>query len=622
MVAITLAAGDIAIVGFNFDDPDQFAFTPLRNIGSGTTISFTDNGFRSNGTLTTNEGTFTWTAARDYTAGEIITPTLTGVAFSTAGDQIIAYQGTATNPSFIYALNSEGTSWQTDATSTNTSALPRGLANAASAIALNEIDNAVYRGITSGTREQLLTAISNRANWLGSDTTRQTLPSTRFTVTGGTTPPPTSGLTPIYTLQGSGATSPFANNNVTYRTRGVVVGDFQGTTQLNGFFIQDSIGDGNAATSDGIFVSAPGAIDVRVGDLVEVVGRVTEISGQTTLNQITAITPIGTGTVNPTTVQLPLASTTALEALEGTLVTLPQALTVTDNFDLGRLGQFTVSNGRLLQPTNVVAPGAAANNLQSQNNRNRLVVDDGSTQSNPATIPYPGTGLTATNTLRTGYTTTGLRGVIDFASGEYRLQPTATPTFNTSTNPRTSAAPNVGGTLRVASANILNYFNGDGLGGGFPTARGASNATEFNRQRQKTISGLLGLNADIIGLIEVENDGYGTNSAIADLVRGLNGAQSQFTYAFINPGLSRLGTDQIAVGFIYRTQTVTPVGAAATIGTAPFNTSNRQPLAQTFRQNSTGEALTVAAYHFNPRRPERALMLIKVTARVTSMRPV
>src|SRR5262245_28895850 len=78
----TLTAGDIAIIGFNFDDPDEFAFVLMVNVGSGTQINFTDNGWRNNNTFRTGEGTFTWTAGTDLTAGTIVVPTVSGVAFS------------------------------------------------------------------------------------------------------------------------------------------------------------------------------------------------------------------------------------------------------------------------------------------------------------------------------------------------------------------------------------------------------------------------------------------------------------------------------------------------------------------------------------------------------------
>ncbi|MGK7955334.1 MAG: ExeM/NucH family extracellular endonuclease, partial [Crocosphaera sp.] len=190
-MATTLLPGDIAIIGFNFDNPDEFAFLVLADITAGTEIKFTDNGWQANGTFRNTEGTFTWTATTDITAGTVINPTISSVLFSASGDQILAYQGDDSNPTFIYALNSEGNPgvWQSDATSSNTSALPSALVNGETAVALDEVDNAVYTGITSGTKEELLAAISDSSNWSGSNSTRQTLPTASFTVTdagGGT----------------------------------------------------------------------------------------------------------------------------------------------------------------------------------------------------------------------------------------------------------------------------------------------------------------------------------------------------------------------------------------------------------------------------------------------------
>ena len=70
------------------------------------------------------------------------------------------------------------------------------------------------------------------------------------------------------------------------------------------------------------------------------------------------------------------------------------------------------------------------------------------------------------------------------------------------------------------------------------------------------------MDADVVGLMEIENDGYGPYSAIQDLVNGLNDALGAGTYAFIDPGVAQIGTDEIAVGLIYKPGTVTPVGAS------------------------------------------------------------
>ena len=170
MVLAQLQPGDIAIIGFNFDNPDELGFVALVDIPNGTEIKFTDNGWLAAGGFRPGEGTHTWTAPSIVTAGSVVNITTSGPAFSTDGDQIIAYQGTEASPTLIYALNSEGAGvWQAEATSAQTSALPTGLNNGLTAIALNEVDNGYYSGTTSGTKAELLAAISNPTNWTTND---------------------------------------------------------------------------------------------------------------------------------------------------------------------------------------------------------------------------------------------------------------------------------------------------------------------------------------------------------------------------------------------------------------------------------------------------------------------
>lgn len=217
----TLSAGDIALIGFNFDDPDEFAFVLLTDIATGTQIKFTDNGWKSDNSFYPNEGTITWTASAAYAAGTVLNfaapasgefSSAGSFALSSSGDQILAYQGEAGAPTFLYALNSEGAGvWQADATSSNTSALPQGLVNGATAVALNEIDNAVYTGVTTGSVAELLAAISESSQWEGHDTDRQTLPTGPFTVGGSADAAPAlQSSTPA-----SGATGVAATTNIT-----------------------------------------------------------------------------------------------------------------------------------------------------------------------------------------------------------------------------------------------------------------------------------------------------------------------------------------------------------------------------------------------------------------------
>ncbi len=413
-----------------------------------------------------------------------------------------------------------------------------------------------------------------------------------------------AGRRSIAEVQGSGDTSPLVNQRVT--VEGIVVADFQGESELGGFFVQapDSETDSDPLTSEGLFVYGTGnGVDVQVGDRVEVRGMIAEYNG---LTELTApqITVIARAQPLPSTVQisLPMSAPDALERYEGMQVRFAQTLTVSEVYDLGRYGEMVLSSaGRLWIPTNRVSPGEPARQLQARNDLNRIVLDDGRSGQNPDPIRYPSPELDAYRTLRVGYEVNQVQGVLHYLAGSYRVQPTQTPQF-VPKNPRPTAPESIDGRLRVASFNVLNYFNGDGRGAGFPTSRGADTVEEFNRQRDKIIAAILGADAHIIGLMEIENDGYGKNSAIADLVAGLNAASpSRDRYAFIDPRRSRLGTDEIAVGLIYRQDMVSPHKDAAvldaTVDPRFDDTRNRPALAQTFRERRTGERLTVAVNH-------------------------
>lgn len=446
--------------------------------------------------------------------------------------------------------------------------------------------------------------LGDESNTLASDYTWS------FTTVGGSAcGQPYTGA---FVIQGNGAASPLAGKVVT--TEGVVVGDYEGALPtLRGFYLQDRVGDGDAATSDAVFVFNGSNDNVSLGDMVRVTGRAAEFQGQTQVSASTVTVCANGTTVNPADVTLPFASAADAERFEGMLVRLPQTLYVTEHFQLGRFGQVVVSSGgRLMQPTSVVSPGAAASALQATNDLNRLIVDDAQNDPNPGVIVFGrgGEPLSASNTLRAGDAATGIVGVMTYtwsgnnASGNaYRVRPIGAlgggaPTF-VPANPR-PAAPVVGGGLKVAALNVLNYFNSfsgctNGVGGASTDCRGADNAAEFERQWPKTVAAIVKMNADVIGLMEIENDGYGAQSAIADLVAKLNAATSPGTYAFIDADgatgqTNALGTDAIKVGLIYKPASVTPTGITAVLNSEAFvnggdaEPRNRPALAQAFIQ--------------------------------------
>lgn len=413
----------------------------------------------------------------------------------------------------------------------------------------------------------------------------------------------------ISTIQGSGT----AATAGTFTIEAIVVGVFNGTQQLGGFYVQEEYSDqdGNVLTSEGIFVNSLSA--VSVGDRVRIAGNVQETFNQTVITPTptpTSVQVLASGLqalVTPTTVTLPTAALGDLERYEGMLVNFTQTLTVTETFNLGRFGEVVLANGRLSIPTNSIDPNdnpatgtsstgtsnvAAITAQQDLNNRSRIILDDASAATNLADVPY----IDATNpTLRIGSSLTTLTGILGFGFSAYRIYSTVTPVFTYAAQP---SVPTVGGSVKVSAFNVLNYFNGDGAGGGFPTTRGADTPAEFTRQRDKIISALTQLNADVVGLIEIENDGDVPTSAIADLVNGLN-ASAPGTYTFVSlantTGTS--GTDEIKVAFIYKPTAVTPVGNAVYSNDAAFNTA-RPPLAQTFRSNANGGIFTPIVNHF------------------------
>jgi predicted extracellular nuclease len=421
-------------------------------------------------------------------------------------------------------------------------------------------------------------------------------------------------------VEGTTDISPVAGQTVT--VRGTVVGDYEGAQPaLRGFYLQDA-GDGNSSTSDGIFVFDNGANLVSLGDTVQVTGPVSEFQGQTQVTASTAnVAVCGTSTVAPTDVTLPRASATDLEPYEGMLVRFHQTLTVTEHFQLGRFGQVVVSSGgRLRQPTSDIraTDQAAVQAAQHANDLNRLIIDDATQAQNPDPIAFGrgGQPLSASNTLRGGDTVTDPVGVLSYtwagnsASGNaYRLRPigslSGTATFE-AVNERPTAPPNVGTAgIRVASANLLNFFNtftGCHLGtlGDTTDCRGATDTTEYQRQLAKEVASLRFLGADVIGYMEMENDGYGTDSAVQALVNALNAVDGPGTWAFINPDAATgvtdvAGTDAIKAGLLYKTAAVTPVAGDTFVDQNPLY--ERRPIAQTF-QTPAGAKFTVIANHF------------------------
>ncbi len=430
---------------------------------------------------------------------------------------------------------------------------------------------------------------------------------------GGTPLPPPQDITLITEIQGDGPVSPLEGQTVTIR--GLVTGDFQENdadelSNLGGFYVQ-GLPDGSFATSEGIFVfdgNNP-ATDVSAGDTVEVQGTVNEYFGETQINA-TSVRIVGFGAILPFPLGLFAVATTTnsdgdiiadLEHLEGMLVRLPQEMTVNELRNLERFGSLTLSqNGRLYQFTNANAPDVAAYAEHKESiAARRLVLDDGRRSSNPANPRYLG--------VRAGDTITALTGNLRYSRGSggngaetWRLMPTVAPAFE-SVNPR-PAAPAVGGDVRVASFNVLNFFSTIDAGQdncgprGNEACRGADSIEEQDRQLAKIVTALALMDADIVGLVELENN---ASASLQMIVDALNARIGSDDYAYVDTGV--IHEDVIKTGFLYKTSTIDLVGDFAILDRgvdSRFNDArNRPALAQSFATTATGAVLTVVVNH-------------------------
>jgi predicted extracellular nuclease len=436
-------------------------------------------------------------------------------------------------------------------------------------------------------------------------------------------------IIPIHTVQGT--VDAVAMNGSIVTVQAIVTADYQGTgvNGISGFFIQeeDADIDGNIATSEGIFIycnTCPTA--VNVGDEVQVTGLVSDNFG---MSQISAtaggsVVIVSSGnpmpTVSPVTLPVPLAFANFndyYEQFEGMLTTFTSTLTVSEYFELFRFGEVVLyAGGRPYQYTHIDNSPTAPEytTYLADLARRRITLDDSTDTQNasltqaPQRIAYPqpgglSIGTQGVNYFRGGDTVNNLTGVLQYSFSEWRIRPTSTVVF-TASNPRPSA-PTVTGDIVVASFNVLNYFttvdttasNNSGFcsPSGTLDCRGADSNAELTRQTDKLVTALSGINADIFGLIEIEN--IAGSATVASLVGSLNAVVGAGTYDYVNTGA--VGTDAITNAFIYKPAVVQVVSFYT--DTDPIN--DRPTLAVLFEvidptNPSFGEQFNVVVNHF------------------------
>ncbi|WP_200897563.1 ExeM/NucH family extracellular endonuclease [Arsukibacterium ikkense] len=418
-------------------------------------------------------------------------------------------------------------------------------------------------------------------------------------------------LNRIHSIQGAGFQSPLQGAYV--QVEAVVTASFQDTNNggLAGFYLQelDVNADNNPQTSEGIFVYDNGfGVSLTPGDLVRVGGTVAEYFEETQITNVTDVAICATfqlGGITPQTLTLPVSSFAEFERTEGMWLTTAADYTVSDVFNAARFGEYTVSNGRLFTPTQVVSPGEQVAALMAANTKNRLIIDNGRTGTYQVPFIAGADGvneLSAANPIRNGYLlNAGLNGIMGYSFGAYRLRSLQAGQFTTAANPRLSEPQTTPGNLRVATYNVENLFNtlqvtGNVCGPNALGCRGATSLSELERQLAKTTSTILALNADVVALIEIENDA--DDATLELLVSRLNNLDTQADWAYIATGF--MGTDAIKPAFIYRSSKVSPQGAYAVLDSSvdpDFDTSRQRPaLAQTFMAANMSKFTAVAVH--------------------------
>ncbi|MEZ8320942.1 ExeM/NucH family extracellular endonuclease [Vibrio splendidus] len=498
-------------------------------------------------------------------------------------------------------------------------------------------------------------------------------PPPAFTCTDDSADPT---FTSIQAIQGDGDRSPLIPDGKFESEQDIfVTGVVSAVTKsiTKGFYLQALEDDYNAKTSEGLFVET-GSSDTGLspGDVVCVKGKAHELFNRTQLKSDANSFVKQSSQAAPTAVEFVVADSEtlhqALERYEGMNVELSadSKLFVTRNFSYdyaGRRNNMVLAHEKpLMKPTQVfAAESAQATDLAKKNAVSQVYLESDYKAASGEIPYYPDFAKdtdqdgSSENHIRLGSRVEGLQGVVDYSYGQYRLIATNTATKdtfvtkavdaqgNTIFDVTRKAAPELtNADIRIASFNVLNYFNSHSSIGGPLNAscsdqadadasrgcnRGAKVNDEFLLQKAKIIKALAAMDSDIIGLMEVENNGFGDGSALKDLTDGLNATiddvKKHYSYVEIKKAdMTKgefFGSDAIMVAMLYRADKVVPKGKAKVIvtpeqhvpadvltrtkedGTQESNTAlskyQRHSLLQTFTAKGSTVPLSVVVNH-------------------------
>ncbi|TYL55708.1 ExeM/NucH family extracellular endonuclease [Nocardioides sp. BGMRC 2183] len=467
----------------------------------------------------------------------------------------------------------------------------------------------------------------------------------------------------VAAIQGTGATSPLVGQDVT--VQGIVTGVYADPYDsepgmgnyggLDGFFLQTAgtggTTDATPGASDAVFVYTGNDVpaSVEIGASVEVTGTVQENFATTRIvDPVVVALDTDLEQVAPLEIAYPTTET-GREAQEGMLLAPTDDFTVTNSYGTNQYGEVGLATGDspLLQPSDVAAPGSSAyDDVVADNAARGVVLDDGTSinylSNGSAQQDYPLPWLTLANPVRVGARAT-LTGpvILNYDFNVWRFQPTepvldqgADVAVFEDTRVDNAAPQEVGGDLKLATFNVLNYFNttaedfvanggtctyytdrdGNNIGANRCNPdgpRGAADDASLQRQQDKIVAAINALDADVVTLEELENSvklltETDRDDAIAELVDALNADAGAGAWDYV-PSPAEASTeanvaqqDVIRTGYIYKPTTVAPMGESDILFDSPAFSNAREPLAQVFApvDGAESDAFAVVVNHF------------------------
>ncbi|MGK6319449.1 Calx-beta domain-containing protein [Sphingomonas sp. DT-204] len=406
----------------------------------------------------------------------------------------------------------------------------------------------------------------------------------------------------IGAIQGEGHQSAYVGQPVS--TTGIVT-----AVDSNGFYLQSAEGDGNAATSDAIFVFTGSAPTVHVGDGLSVSGTVSEFAGdaqgltvteivtptisvESTGNALPAAVLIGAGGILPPTEVIEDDAFASFdpaqdgldfwESLEGMRVTIdaPQAVSNTDSFG----------------ETDVVAShGAGATGM---NDRGGITIAPG--DYNPEKIQIDDdsaifSGFTPGYTI--GDQLSSVTGVVNYSFDQYEVIATeAVAVTKDATLDREATTLSAGDAnyLSIATYNLENLDTSD---------------NKFDILANDIVYSLKA--PDIVAVQEIQDaDGAGSGTDLSGTVtaQGLIDAiyeASGLHYAYVEVAPTVAGSTggepggNIRNGYLYNLDRVDYVDGSAELITGGAYAGTRNPLAAQFEFG--GQTITTINVHLTSR---------------------